>query len=180
MTEDRTRWCAEQHGGPITHVALDYGHTLTASGDVIDLMLGMRPVSTAAIATIRKLDDAGVTLALVSNTGPSQDRRRALQAAGVAGLFEDRVYLSHEIGLNKSSTHFFQYVLDDLEVEPHGLLVCGNNIDTDVRTPTELGIPAVLLGPLADRAYLPPRAALITHIGDLPHLLTTGRPITHA
>ncbi|MGH8966890.1 MAG: hypothetical protein ACRDXB_16385, partial [Actinomycetes bacterium] len=55
------------------------------------------------------------------------------------------------------------------------LLVCGNNIDTDVRVPAALGIPAVLVGPTSARAYLPPRTTLITRITDLSDLLTGKR-----
>ncbi|GAA4241923.1 hypothetical protein GCM10022254_72730 [Actinomadura meridiana] len=165
--------------GPITHVAVDYGLTLTSSADDVDPELGMRPVSSAAQVVIRQLDAAGIILALVSNTLACQDRRPALKAAGVDGLFCDRVYLSHEMALNKASPRFYRRVLDDLGIGPCELVVCGNNIDTDVCVPAALGIRAVLLGPIAVSTQLPPRTAVIRHIGDLPVLLT-GEQITHA
>ncbi|MEU4827750.1 HAD family hydrolase [Actinomadura sp. NPDC023710] len=172
MTLPDDAWIARRYGGAITHVALDYGLTLTSCGDPVDPVLGMRPVAEAARAAVRELHAAGLVLALVSNTVPGQDRRRALKAAGLDELFADRVYLSHELGLDKTHPGFYPYVLDELDVAPSALLVCGNNIDTDVRAPALLGIRAVLLGPLAAPAHLPPRARLIARIGDLPRILT--------
>ncbi|MFC4049041.1 hypothetical protein ACFOY4_05035 [Actinomadura syzygii] len=103
MTAHRAQWHARRYGGPITHVALDYGLTLTSNADPIDLMTGMRPVTDEANTAVWALGDVGVTLALVSETGPGLDRSPALQAAGLDALFGDRVYLSHELGLTKAS-----------------------------------------------------------------------------
>ncbi|TDD84324.1 HAD family hydrolase, partial [Actinomadura rubrisoli] len=147
MTEDRARWRAYRCGGPITHVALDYGRTLTSGHDDVDAVLGMRPVNAAAKAALWELDAVGVVLALVSNTRVGQDRRAALKAAGVDGLFGPRVYLSHQLGADKSDPRFFAHVLDDLGVGPGQLLVCGNNPGTDIGPAAALGIPAVLLAP---------------------------------
>ncbi|MEU4820250.1 HAD family hydrolase [Actinomadura sp. NPDC023710] len=118
-------------------------------------------------------------VALVSNTVLDLDRRRALKAAGLDELFASRVYLSHELGLDKAHPDFYPYVLDELDVAPSALLVCGNNIDTDVRAPALLGIRAVLLAPFAEAAHLPPRARLIARIGELPRILT-GELRAHA
>ncbi|TYB47810.1 HAD family hydrolase [Actinomadura chibensis] len=179
MTANRALWRARRYGGPITHVALDYGHTLTSGLDPVNLMAGMRPVTDQAKAAVRALEDLGVTLALVSETGPGHDRRPALHAARLGALFEDRVYLSHELGLTKSSRLFYRHVLDDLAVQPGELLVCGNNLRTDAAVPAGLGIRAVLLGPQSARPGLPPNTTLITRIGDLPDLLT-GKRTVHA
>lgn len=177
MTADPTRWRARRHGGPVTHVGLDYGLTLTSSHDEVDPDLGMRPVSAAAQATLRELNAIGVALALVSKTLANQDRRPALTAAGVDAMFGARVYLSHELALDKATPAFFRHVLDDLGIAPGELLICGNNIDTDVRTPTALGISAVLLGPISCRTRLPPHTTVINQISDLPRILTGRRPV---
>ncbi|MFC4054083.1 HAD family hydrolase [Actinomadura syzygii] len=179
MTARRAQWHARGYGGPITHVALDYGLTLTSSLDPVDLMTGMRPVTPQAKAAVRALDEVGVTLALVSETGPGRDRRPALRAAGLDALFEGRVYLSHELGLTKASRLFYRHVLDDLGIQPGELLVCGNNLRTDVAVPARLRIRAVLLGSQTARYKLPPNTTLITRIGDLPDLLT-GKRTLHA
>ncbi|RKS68116.1 hypothetical protein BZB76_6360 [Actinomadura pelletieri DSM 43383] len=172
MTASQALWRSHVHGGPLTHVFIDYGGTLTSSGDAVDPRLGMRPITDAALAAIWELHAVGVVLGLVSNTRPGQDRRRALQAAGVDHLFGDRVHLSHEVGVNKRSSLFYQRVLDTLGIEPGQLLVCGNRLDADVRAPAALGIRAVLLGSSSARAELPPRATLISDIRDLPRVLT--------
>ncbi|MFC4056070.1 HAD family hydrolase [Actinomadura syzygii] len=171
MTTNQALWRSHQHGGPITHCFPDYSGTLTSNHDDVDPQLGMRPIHAATLATIWELHAAGVVLGLVSNTTEGQDRRRALQAAGVASLFENRVYLSHELGLNKRNSLFYRHILNDLGLNPGELMVCGNRIDADVRVPAAMGIRAVLLGPTETRAQLPTRATLITTIGDLPDIL---------
>lgn len=170
---------ASRYGGRITHVGLDYGGTLTSENGRTDPGLAMRPVSAEAAAAVRQLVRAGVTLALVSNTKPGQDRRRALEAARIADAFDGRIYLSHELATGKAHPPFWTHVLDGLGISPGGLLVCGNNIDTDVRAPAALGLRAVLLGPITARTHLPQHTTLINRISDLPGLLT-GKPTPNA
>lgn len=177
-TDDLDMFRAHHCGGRITHVGLDYGGTMTSGNGPADPGMGMRLVSADAAYAFRQLVKADVTLALVSNTRPGQDRRRALKAAGIAAPFGDRIYLSHELGITKAHPSYWAHVLNDLGINPGELLVCGNNIDTDVRAPAALGIRAVLLGPVAARSHLPPHTALVNRISDLPDLLT-GKPIPY-
>ncbi|MGP4029698.1 HAD family hydrolase [Actinomadura sp. 3N407] len=178
MTDPLAAFRARQHGGGITHVALDYTGTLTSGHDQRDHALGMRPVTAEAEQAIWDLDQAGVTLALVSNTQPGQDRRRALEAARVDGAFGDRVYLSDELGLAKPDRRIWLHVLADLEVVPEQLLYCGNNVAYDIYPAAAQNIRAVLLGWAPPRG-LPPGATRIASINQLPGLLT-GTETAHA
>ncbi|WP_254716781.1 HAD family hydrolase [Actinomadura sp. WMMB 499] len=165
---------ATDHGGTITHVVFDYGSTLTSSSDPIDVSLGMRPVSPAAEEAIWKTHETGVVLALLSNTKPGQDRRPALEAAGVDALFGDRVFLSHELGLAKPSPAVYEHVLAELDVRPVQLLMCGNNLDHDVAPAVAQGIRAALVGWPPRR--LPLGSTYVLSIAELPALLTGAQP----
>lgn len=178
MTADPRRWRARRHGGPLTHIGLDYGGTLTSRHDQIDHSLGMRPVSADAEQVIWDLDRAGVTLALVSNTRPGQDRRRALRAARIDGFFGDRVYLSDELGVAKPDRRIWERVLAGLAVDPEQLLYCGNNLAHDIYPAASQGIRTVLLGGAPPRG-LPSGATRIASITQLPGLLT-GTETDHA
>ncbi|MFC4049042.1 hypothetical protein ACFOY4_05040 [Actinomadura syzygii] len=68
-------------------------------------------------------------------------------------------------------------MLTDLEIQPGELLVCGNNLRTNVAVPARLHIRAVLLGSQTARYKLPPNTTLITRFGDLPDLLTGERTV---
>lgn len=162
---------ARQHGGGITHVALDHSGTLTSKSDQIDHTLGMRPITADAEQAIWDLDRAGVTLALVSNTTPGKDRRRALQAARIDALFGERVYLSHELGTAKPDQRIWRHVLADLVIVPEQLVYCGNNVALDIYPAAAQGIRAVLLS-CAPPPGLPPGATHIASITQLPGLLT--------
>ena len=164
---DPVTW--RDHGARITHVALDYGGTLTSGHDPICPHLRMRPVTPAAADAVGRLADVGITLVLVSNTRPGQDRRPALKAAGILHLFA-RVYLSHETGLSKPDPRVWRHVLNDLGVAPGRLAHCGNNPTCDIYPAAAQGIRSVLLSRVAPR-HLPPGAAHITTIGDLPGLI---------
>lgn len=152
--------------------------TLTSGHDQIDPALGMRPVTADAEQTIWDLDRAGVTLALVSNTQPGRDRRRALQNARIDAFFGDRVYLSAELGVAKPDRRIWLHVLADLAVVPDQLLYCGNNLALDIYPAAAQGIRTVHLG-CAPRPGLPPGATRITSITQLSALLT-GTGTAHA
>lgn len=171
---DLTEFRAATHGGDITHVFMDYGRTLTDATNALDLTLGMRPVTTAAKTAMRAAAETGVTLALLSNTAPGQDRRPALAAAGIDDLFGDRVFLSHEIGVAKPDPAAFEYVLNNLGVDPEETLSVGNNAANDICPAVQLGMRAVLVSrwPLGNR---PPGTTWLSSITSLPVLLT-GAP----
>ncbi|MEV5831924.1 HAD family hydrolase [Spirillospora sp. NPDC052242] len=171
---DLTEFRAAAHGGAITHIVVEYGRTLTEWGDRVDLNLGMRPVSTTARDAMRAVAEAGVTLALLSNARAWQDRRPALAAAGIDGLFGDRVFLSHEIGVAKPDPAAFEYVLNNLGTAPAEVLAVGNDYAHDIAPAAHIGMRAVLVSrwPIGKRR---PSTTWISNITSLPVLLT-GAP----
>ncbi|GAA2455920.1 hypothetical protein GCM10010191_89030 [Actinomadura vinacea] len=159
-------------GGSIEVVALNYGRTLDDSRRY-DPELGMRPVSDIAIQVIRALHtQLGLRLLVASNTRPGQDRRRALAAAGLGTCFAG-VVQSHELrDLGKPYRGFFRHVQAVAGCAPGRLLFVGHNLLHDVLTPVELGMPAVLVGPVPPRGL--PLGVQLPDIAVLPQLLVEG------
>lgn len=169
-----TEFRAAAHGGTITHIVVDYGRTLTDWADPVELDLGMRPVSTAARDAMLAVAEAGVTLSLLSNARSWQDRRPALAAVGIDGLFGDRVFLSHEIGVAKPDPAAFTYVLNGLGAAPAEALSVGNDYAHDISPATQIGMRAVFVSrwPIGHRR---PGTTWISNITSLPVLLTGAR-----
>lgn len=159
-------------GGPITHVLLDYGGTLTDPQDPVDGS-GLRPVSDAARRAVWDLDRLGVTVGLLSNTRPGQDRRRALRAAGLDRLFGDRVFCSAAIGVAKPAQAIFWCALVRLDARPHQVLMVGNNPEHDIWPARRAGMPAVLISeqPTTADDALAPGAIRLDRIARLPALI---------
>lgn len=156
-------------------IALDYGGTL--SQDKIDHLLGEKPVDPAAAAAVRVLhDDLGLRLILASNTRPGERRWPALAAAGIDGLFCCAL-LSYPLGTAKPEPLFWSLLLAAAGCPAGQVLVCGNNLRNDVAAPLEHGMRAVLVRPggLRPGELLPDGALMISHVADLPALVSEDR-----
>jgi putative hydrolase of the HAD superfamily len=159
----------------IAGLALDYGSTLSSSLAEKDPSLGMRPVTDEAARVLREIHALGIRLALASNTtGPEQDRLPALRTAGVEDLFT-LIVQSHVVGHAKPDPLFFHHLLHGLDLQPHQVMMVGNNLLHDVLPAVEIGMPAVLINPAPHRRGLPALATRLRSITELPALLT-GRP----
>jgi FMN phosphatase YigB (HAD superfamily) len=153
-------------------VALDYGQTLSAPAPAG----AGSPVDPAAVPAVRALAARGVRLILASNTRAGQDRRPELAAAGLSDLFA-AVLLSSELGFAKPSCPFFAAVAAAAGCPPGRVLVAGNNLGRDIKPALAHGMRAALVRPAGLRPgeELPPGAALIRHVSDLPALLEAIR-----
>ncbi|RAY15431.1 hypothetical protein DPM19_12125 [Actinomadura craniellae] len=151
-------------------IAADYGGTLT--GPAHDEIIGMKPVDELAAVTVRTLHARGLRLVLASNTLPGQDRRPALEAAGIADLFSE-VLQSDRLGFAKPAREFYAAVVQAARCAAGQILFVGNNLRHDVAGPLEHGMQAVLIRPhgLATGEELPDGARLVTHFSGLLPLL---------
>ena len=70
--------------------------------------------------------------------------RQMLEENGLASK-EDRIYVSGEVGLTKSSGRLFQYVLEREAIEPRQLVHYGDNYRSDFLVPKRLGIQTSLI-----------------------------------
>ncbi|MEU6033948.1 HAD family hydrolase [Actinomadura sp. NPDC047616] len=175
---ERYEFFAASYGGPITHVGLDVGGTLTSRTAPISSDLAQRALTDEAVEVIKQLDEElDLTLMILSNTvGPSQDRNRALAAAGVAHRFiAEGVLQSHELNVSKPDPAFFERALKVARCDsPASYLVVGNNLRNDVLPAVSLGMRAVLVGPQPRRG-IPSGATYINSIIELPYLMGMPR-----
>jgi FMN phosphatase YigB (HAD superfamily) len=154
----------------ILTVAWDYGGTI--SGPDVDADLASKPVSGAGVALVRALAARRIRQLLASNTLPHQDRRPALDAAGVAHHFA-AVLLSHPLGVAKPDPAFFAHVLAAANAPPDRVLYVGNNYAKDAIAPVEAGMRAALLRPdgLSATEHLPTGAVAIRTLNEVLGLI---------
>lgn len=163
------------NGKLVSVIATDYGGTL--SRDRVDHLLGEKPVDPAAAAAVRVLhDDLGLRLVLASNTHPGERRWPALAAAGIDGLFCCAL-LSYPLGTAKPEPLYWSLLLAAAGCPADQVLVCGNNLRNDVAAPLDHGMRAVLVRPggLRPGELLPDGALMISHVADLPALISEDR-----
>ncbi|MDF5758412.1 HAD family hydrolase [Spongiactinospora sp. TRM90649] len=156
----------------IKAIALDYGSTISA--DVIDHVLGQKPVDSEAAIALRRLHRSGKRLVLASNTMPAETRWPALQAAGIADLFTAAL-LSYPLGVAKPEPLFYRLVIAAADCPAQEVLFVGDHLMKDVVAPIRHGMRAVLVrtGGVRSGEELPEGALLIDHVRDLPQLLGT-------
>jgi predicted HAD superfamily hydrolase len=66
---------------------------------------------------------------------------KILEYFNLQSLF-DKIYISSELGLRKSTGRLYSYILDDLELTPPQLLMIGDNKKSDYGIPLKQGIEA--------------------------------------
>jgi FMN phosphatase YigB (HAD superfamily) len=128
--------------GGLADLGLDEQLALTLYAVESDLSLN--PFADDAPATLRRLRDAGLRLAVVSDI--HVDVRPAFAAAGLAGVV-DVFTLSFELGAQKPDPRVFTTTLDALGVQPHEALMVGDRSRPDGAA-VECGVPTLLLPPL--------------------------------
>ncbi|MUN41670.1 HAD family hydrolase [Actinomadura litoris] len=159
-----------------TCITFDYGGTLSDLYAHPDPELGMRPVTAEAIDTVRALAGQGYRLVLLSNTGPSQDRTRALDRAGVLDVFT-ALLQSHQTGILKPDPLAYAAVCHAAGCPPEQVMVVGDNYTNDVAGPLAYGMRAAVLRPggLGPDEHLPYGLHLLRRLTDLPPLLARER-----
>lgn len=61
-------------------------------------------------------------------------------------IYVNKIYVSSEIGLTKSSGNLFNFIANDLQVNLNQIVHYGDNLDSDVRIPKSLGCEVVHVG----------------------------------
>ncbi|WP_242882536.1 HAD family hydrolase [Actinomadura litoris] len=166
--------------GVIECVTFAYGGTLTSPCAARDPVLGMRPVTEDAARTIQHLASRNLLWVLLSNTGPGQDRTRALARAGILELFT-AVLQSSELGLDKPDPLAYAQICHAIHRPPHQVMLVGNNFTNDVTAPMASGMRAALLRPhglAAEEIPLLPRGAhVLRRVSDVSGLLDSGEKL---
>ncbi len=89
-------------------------------------------------------------LALVSNSDKSGER--VVERFSLNDLF-DKIYFSYKTGLLKTNKELFESVLSDFDVKPSEAVMIGDSIESDMKTPNELGIKTILIDRRNRRDY---------------------------
>ena len=114
----------------------------------------IRPVP-GALDVLRRLRDAGVATALVTNGG-ADGQRAKIDRFGLEPLF-DYILIEGEFGVGKPDRAVFLHALERLGVPPQDAWMVGDKLDFDISTPKLLGMYAVWID--VKRAGLPEDAA---------------------
>jgi putative hydrolase of the HAD superfamily len=104
----------------------------------------LRPLP-GAMATLRRLSDAGVTLGLVSNGGAGAQRAK-LERFGLESHFR-YVGIEGEVGVGKPCLAAYVKALRALGCAAADAWMVGDNLEWDVRAPQRLGIRGVWVNP---------------------------------
>ena len=91
-----------------------------------------------AIETVRRLQDEGFKLALITN-GARGPQRAKIERFGLLPLF-DSILVEGEFGLGKPEAQVFVSTLDRLQVLPREAWMVGDNLEFDVAPAQKLGI----------------------------------------
>lgn len=94
-----------------------------------------------AIDTLRRLNEAGIAMALLTN-GSSESQRGKIDKFGLAEFF-DHIQIEGEFGIGKPDKRVFRNALDALGVGPSEAWMIGDNLDFDIHAAQQLGIYAI-------------------------------------
>lgn len=155
----------------ILAIALDFGSTI--STDREDHVLGQKGVDPRAAAALHELAVLGLRLVLATNSTAAETRWPALQAAGVHELFAVGL-ISYSLNVSKDEPLFYELVITAAQCRADQVLFAGNSIPDDVAGPMRAGMQACLVRPggLRTGEVLPAGALMISHVADLPALIS--------
>lgn len=112
--------------------------------DFVEIALRKIQLPEALLESLKKLKDAGMKLALLSNV-----RRRylalELDTLGLSKFFDIIVTPDDVGGKRKSSMQPYKYAMRALGLVPKEVLMVGDDPDEDIRPANELNITSVLL-----------------------------------
>jgi predicted HAD superfamily hydrolase len=115
----------------------------TAMSREIELELNsLHPVLETA-SLIKNLHQAGQGVVYVSDMYLSRDTIKFFLQKNNLWQDTDKLYVSSEIGLNKSSGKLFTYCLERESLNSNSLIHTGDNIISDVEIPLSLGIKSI-------------------------------------
>lgn len=103
------------------------------------------------IEALQKLKDAGLKIAIVSNT-PKLSVDGLLEKFGFDKLF-DAVCFSYEVGYLKNDAELFDAALEKLGVSKEDAVMVGDSLETDIAGAENAGVLAVLIDRKGTREY---------------------------
>ncbi len=103
-------------------------------------------------------------MALVSNTDNSAER--IVEKYNLNNYF-DKIYFSFKTGYLKINPELFEKIMKDFRVKPEEVVMIGDSIESDMKTPSSLGIKTILVDLKQRRVY----PVKIKNIRELPEII---------
>lgn len=95
------------------------------------------------LPTLKLIKDKEYSLVILTN-GPANEQRRKLKILDIE-QYIDNIYISAETGLFKPDKKAFEYVLEDLKINPSQTMMVGNSLENDILGAEQIGIKTVLV-----------------------------------
>lgn len=126
------------------------------------------------LPTLKKLDEDGYRLGLISNAGDDRDVQQLALRFDISQYF-DFILTSAACSYRKPHPRIFELALSNWYILPSEAVMVGDNLDADIRGAKSAGLYAVWISRRAgqtngDPLPVEPDAALAT-LGELPALL---------
>jgi FMN phosphatase YigB (HAD superfamily) len=111
-------------------------------------------------------------LVIASNAAESDEAAiwGVMERAGLAD-FIDRAYCFKNVGYKKPAPEFFQFILEDLDLEPGQAIMVGDDFAADVLGASRAGLRAIWLNERTDEFRTGPLYQTIHDFGELPGAL---------
>ena len=136
------------------------------------------PVAPGAIETLKKIQDRGYKIGLISNTGmtPGVLFRRYFQDNEMLEFFQALVF-SDEVRLTKPSKEIFDITLAKLKTEPSKAVHLGDHIRNDILGANLAGMQSILLGGAHGQERIANPHLQISSLEELPEVLSRVYPL---
>lgn len=122
------------------------------------------------IPLLKTLEKKEINTAILTN-GPSDGQRDKIKALKLE-QYINKIYISEEIGIGKPSCKVFQFVIDDLNIEPSQVLMVGDSIEDDIEGAKQLEIKTVLVD--RKRKYFDYKGTKIFDLSSLKEMFDTN------
>jgi len=124
------------------------------------------------IRTLQTLKQAGLKLAVVSNTFvASSSLDKQLKQVGILDFFDFTLY-SYQLDFRKPDPRIFEIAARKIGEKPQNILFVGDRIDNDIIPAMKAGMTAALkINSKNNKKKTPPAALKINQISDLPSLI---------
>ncbi len=103
---------------------------------------------------------------LATNAADSTDAQiRAALARADLDLYITNIYSFRSVGFPKPLPHFFDYILNDLDVDRSSVIMVGDSLQTDILSAEKCGLKAIWYNP--DDLPVPDRVQSVRNLLDL-------------
>ncbi|NIQ05753.1 MAG: HAD family hydrolase [Candidatus Korarchaeota archaeon] len=133
---------ARGHGSLFQVIERHYTGTSCSKNEFFEQMTSKLYLRKNAEEVLCRLNDAGKTLLLCSDT--TGTAKKVVEKFELQEVFK-KCFYSCDVGFLKHEKDFWQHLLTQFPVKPRQFLVIGDNPATDIHIPNKLGMYTVLI-----------------------------------